>query len=128
MALLETGIYTITNVRFHNLAVLQNANDGSEVVGRPEEDHTVEKVCCKVRSELFSGMSYDSIQWNVTRLKNKNYTFENTHHGSFACSDYRAKQGDNIIGRTRKQEWVIKNTRVQSRYTSVYFHFHFISA
>jgi len=129
MDLLGTGIYTITNVKFKNLAVLLDANDGSEIVGRPEEDHAVEKVCCKVWSELFSASErHDSIQWNVTRLNNKKYTLQNTHHGSFACSDYRAKQGDNIIGRTNKRQWVIKNTGVQSQYTSVYFHFHFISA
>jgi hypothetical protein len=58
MALLETGIYTITNVKFENLAVLQDTNDGSEIVGRPEEDHAGEKVCWKVRT----------IQRNVIRL------------------------------------------------------------
>jgi hypothetical protein len=42
---LITGIYTVTNVKHRNLAILPDANDGSDVVARPEDNKAGEKVC-----------------------------------------------------------------------------------
>jgi len=48
MPTLDTGRYTITNVKFLNLAVLPDANDESDVVGRVEEGNPGEKVCTSI--------------------------------------------------------------------------------
>jgi hypothetical protein len=46
MAPIDTGRYTITNVKYLNLAVLPDANDESDISARSEEINTGEKVCC----------------------------------------------------------------------------------
>jgi len=44
MASLDTGRYTITNVKYLNLAVLPDANDESDIVARADENNAGEKV------------------------------------------------------------------------------------
>jgi hypothetical protein len=44
MAPVDTGRYTIMNVKFLNLAVLPDANDESDIIARSEENNAGEKV------------------------------------------------------------------------------------
>lgn len=46
---LESGIYTITNAKFMNIAILQDDNDDSMIVAGVEDNQSGEKV-----SQLFS--------------------------------------------------------------------------
>jgi hypothetical protein len=116
MAPPDTGRYTITNVKFMNLAVLPDANDDSDVVARTEENNAGEKVrpclrhCCSV-AYLFVE------QWNVTLLNNKKYTIKNHGFSSFAACETRAEKGDSVRGRERNQQWIIKETRVKGQFT-----------
>lgn len=48
MAPVDTGRYTIMNVKFLNLAVLPDANDESDIVARSDENSAGEKVCCNL--------------------------------------------------------------------------------
>jgi hypothetical protein len=43
---LDSGRYTITNVRFKNLAVLPDSNHESQIVARARHDNSGEIVCC----------------------------------------------------------------------------------
>jgi len=98
MAPLDTGRYTITNVKFLNCAVLPDANDDSDIVARPEFNAPGEK-------------------WNITLLNNKKYAIKSHGYSNFAICGHRADKGDNIRGRERQQQWAIKETRIKDRYT-----------
>ena len=116
MAPPDTGRYTITNVKFMNLAVLPDANDDSDVVARTEENNAGEKVrpclChCYSVAYLFAD------QWNITLLNNKKYTIKNHGFSNFAGCETRADKGDSVRGRERNKQWIIKETRVKGQFT-----------
>jgi len=98
MAPVDTGRYTIMNVKFLNLAVLPDANDESDIVARSDENSAGEK-------------------WNVTLLNNRKYSIKNHGFANFAGCDTRAEMGDNIRGRVRNQQWIIKETRIKGQFT-----------
>ncbi|KAF7372439.1 hypothetical protein MVEN_00105200 [Mycena venus] len=100
MPLPDTGRYTITNAKFHNLAVLPDANDESDIVAGTDANAASEK-----------------IQWNVTLLNNKKYTIKNHGFSNFAACEARADSGANVSGRSRQQQWIIKETRVKGQFT-----------
>jgi hypothetical protein len=63
--------------------------------------------------------TYRITQWNITLLNNKKYLIKNHGFASFAGCDTRAEKGDNIRGRQRNQQWIIKETRIKGQFTSV---------
>ncbi|KAJ7494861.1 hypothetical protein B0H11DRAFT_2227623 [Mycena galericulata] len=94
----DTGRYTITNVKFKNLAILPDANDESDIVAGTDENAASEK-------------------WNVTLLNNKRYTIKNHGFSNFAACDTRAELGETVSGRSRTKQWAIKETRVKGQFT-----------
>ncbi|KAF8149322.1 hypothetical protein K438DRAFT_2027407 [Mycena galopus ATCC 62051] len=98
MPLPDTGRYTITNARFHNLAVLPDANDESDIVAGTDANAASEK-------------------WNVTLLNNKKYTIKNHGFSNFAACETRAESGACVNGRNCQQQWIIKETRIKGQFT-----------
>ncbi|KAJ7088265.1 hypothetical protein C8R44DRAFT_819362 [Mycena epipterygia] len=94
----DTGRYTITNVQHRNFAVLHDANDRSDIVAGAEANGDGEK-------------------WNITLLNNKKYTIKNHGFSKSAACDTRPASGDNVSGRSRNQQWIIKETRTKGQFT-----------
>ncbi|KAJ7088264.1 hypothetical protein C8R44DRAFT_892805 [Mycena epipterygia] len=94
----DTGRYTITNVKYRNLAVLPDANDESDIIADTDANAASEK-------------------WNVTLLNNKRYTIKNHGFSNFAACDTRPNLGDSVSGRSRNKQWIIKETRVRGQFT-----------
>ncbi|KZT21358.1 hypothetical protein NEOLEDRAFT_1073434 [Neolentinus lepideus HHB14362 ss-1] len=95
---ISTGRYTLTNVRFHNLAFLPDPNDGSPVIANFSQNSPGEK-------------------WNVTELGNGNYTFQNVGNASYASAGHRSKVGNYVEGRSQPQQFSVQETRVKGQYT-----------
>jgi len=98
MAPVETGQYTIVNVRQHNLAYLPDPNDGTPVAANYEQNNTSER-------------------WNVNKLSNGNYTIKSVANNMFAVAGNRAAENATVEGRSSSQQWVIQETRVRGQYT-----------
>ncbi|TDL19223.1 hypothetical protein BD410DRAFT_900407 [Rickenella mellea] len=97
MPSVDTGRYTITNAKFHNVALLPDANSESDVVAGTAETSPTEV-------------------WNITLLSNKRYIIQNYGVASFATCRFRPKKGDTVVGGGRSQQWLILESRVDGRY------------
>jgi len=95
---IESGQYTIVNVRQSNLAYLPDPNDGTPVVANFEQGNTKER-------------------WNVNKLSNGNYTIKNVGNNVFAVAGTRAAEGSVVEGRSNSQQWVVQETRVKGQFT-----------
>ncbi|KDR66712.1 hypothetical protein GALMADRAFT_147606 [Galerina marginata CBS 339.88] len=95
---LETSLYTITNVRQNNLAYLADPHDDSPVAANyPQND----------KSE----------RWNVNDLGNGRHSIQSQGQNMFAATDNRAPVGASVIGSSRRFPWLITETRVKGQYT-----------
>ncbi|KAJ7738221.1 hypothetical protein DFH07DRAFT_1064566 [Mycena maculata] len=97
---MDTGRYTITNVKFQNLAILPDANDETDIVAGTDANTANQK-------------------WNVTLLSggNKKYTIKNHGFSNYAACETRAEAGATVSGRSRNQQWIIKETRTKGQFT-----------
>lgn len=98
MSILDTGRYSIQNVRSQNHLELPDPNDGSAIVAAAEDPRISQK-------------------WNVVKLGNGKYTIQNQGHASFANCGSRAQLDAEITGRNNMQQFVITETRVRNRFT-----------
>ncbi|KIM74672.1 hypothetical protein PILCRDRAFT_828003 [Piloderma croceum F 1598] len=48
---------------------------------------------------------------------NRKYSVKNLGFANFAGCDTRAEKGDNLRGRVRNQQWIIKETRIKGQFT-----------
>jgi hypothetical protein len=98
MAPLQSGRYTITNVRYLSLAFIPQAGDEPKIVAGLDENRTGE-------------------MWNITLLDNKRYVIRNHGYGLAADCGNPAMHRDEICGRDCSRQWVIKETRNKGQYT-----------
>jgi len=100
MAALQTGLYAIRHVRSQNQLQLPDPNDGSPV---------------QATSEAL--MNSVPLRWNVVLLGNGKYNIQHQQTASYANCGHRARDGDEVVGRNNKQQFLIQETRVKNRYT-----------
>ena len=117
MVRLDTGRYVIQNAKFMNVAVLPDANDQSEIIGRESSGDPGEKVHTLTLHHDMSQLT--ALQWNVIQLNSGRYTIKSHGFDHFASCGYRADHGDNIQGRQQVQQLVIKETRIKTQYMCV---------
>jgi len=111
--MLQTGRYTVTNVRFHNLAVLPSSRIGSDIVAQCDVHNSGETVCAALFHALKTVTQRP--QWDITRLSSGLYTIANHDHFSFVGLSGRPHDGDNVSA-GYGQEWIIRSTGVNDRY------------
>ena len=116
MNTLQTGRYTVTNVRFLNLAVLPSSRIGSDIVAQCDEIdvHTPGEM---VWAALFHALKTvtQRPQWDITRLHSGRYTIANRDHFSFVGLSRPPQKGDNVSA-GYGQEWTIRSTGVNAQY------------
>ncbi|KAJ7093541.1 hypothetical protein C8R44DRAFT_396243 [Mycena epipterygia] len=96
---LDTGRYTIKNVKWKNLAVLPDPHDESDIEAGTEPKGDGEK-------------------WNITLLTNMRYNIKNHGFSNSAGCGTRPEEDDSVSGRrTRDQQWIIKETRKTGWFT-----------
>ncbi|KAE9383166.1 hypothetical protein BT96DRAFT_929974 [Gymnopus androsaceus JB14] len=98
MSIIQSGRYTICNVKQSNFASLQDPNDGTPVTADSNDFNNTNK-------------------WNVIRLGNGKYNFQNVASGSYANTGSRPPVGTTVEGRPSPVQFVIQETRVKNQFT-----------
>ncbi|KAJ7608763.1 hypothetical protein FB45DRAFT_945866 [Roridomyces roridus] len=105
---LNTGTYTISNVKYGKLVRL------------PSGDSECELVSGLSAADLSGSAPGDDEKWNFTRLTKNKFTIKNLHHGRSASCEQGPEADDNIVGGfpgRDDQEWFIRDTRVGNQFT-----------
>ncbi|TDL14463.1 hypothetical protein BD410DRAFT_846010 [Rickenella mellea] len=93
-----TGTYQIKNADYKSLAYIPDVNDGSSVAASKDSSNI-------------------SLNWNVTKLSNGNYTIQNYQHVSYASCGDPAQRNDHVVGRGAAKQWILTEASTKNQYT-----------
>ncbi|TDL18610.1 hypothetical protein BD410DRAFT_494544 [Rickenella mellea] len=96
---IPTGVYTITNARYHNYLGL-----------------TSEQFLAGDTVALGETLIPSKMLWTVTQLANRNYTIHNGSVGLHASIGTRPSAGDTIEAKTSRFQWVVRETGIKGKY------------
>ena len=121
VAPLETGVYQIVNRQTDDHAALLDANAGSAVVTILSRLLDQRVNVDQVRDFLVPDHSYSLSlpQWSIKHLKQDTYRVQNITFGSYAGHKASPKDGEDVIGKSHPDPWVIKAVDGSRYHTSV---------